>query len=229
MKTVITIILLLSLVSCGKGGAGSTSEPLDPVAAPRNDGYTPVAQAMMTISSNNGDVASVMRQFSLMQSAYAATTNVSYVVAENVTFTVNTSGISPILTGDVLDIGTLAITALDSNKLKICGSDGKQKCGQAIIRIYTQALVAWPGVDGFVNTSDGYGVPVTAGKTTANLPVGLTAANSANVQTYAIPNNDNRLTLSDFPTPTYKLASDFSNAGAGSYSMTVVIELALAQ
>lgn len=229
MKTVTTIILLLTLVSCGKGGSGSSSEPLDPVATPREDGYIPVAMATMTISSDNGSVAGMMRSFSPIQSAYAATTNVNYVLAENVTFTINTSGISPILTGDTLDIGTIAVTSLDTNKLRICGANGNQKCGQAVIRIYTQALIAWPGVDGFVNTSDGYGVPVSAGKTVANLPVGLTAVNSANVQTYTIPGNDNRLTIQDFPTPTYKIASDFSNAGAGSYSMTLVIELALAQ
>ena len=224
MKKLLVLFSLFVLTACG---SGHNSEKLDSVGVPRNDGYTPVAMASMTITSGS-DVA-LINKFSLIETAHAATTNVSYTLAENVTFTINTANVSPILTGDTLDIGTISISSLDTNKLKICGTNSNQKCGQAVIRIYTQALVAWPGVDGFVNTADGYGVPVSAGKTTANLPVGLGAVNSAFVQSYTIPSNDNRLTMADFPSPTYKLASDFSNAGSGSYSMTLVIELALAQ
>lgn len=220
------MLSLLVLTACG---TPTSSEKLDTVGQPRNDGYIPVAMASMTISSNSNDEVALFRKFELIPTAHAATTNVSYTLAENVTFTINTANISPILTGDSLDIGSLTVTALDTNKLRICGANGNQKCGQAVIRIYTQALLAWPGVDGFVNTGDGYGVPVTAGKPAATLPVGLAAANAALVQSYTIPNATNRLLLSHFLTPTYKLAADMSNAGAGSYSMTLVIELALAQ
>jgi len=73
-----------------------------------------------------------------------------------------------------------------------------------------------------------YGVDVYAGKPTATELVGLGAENAAIVQTYTIPSNDKKLTLSDFPSPTYFIESDFSSAGYGDYKIDIVIEVAVA-
>jgi hypothetical protein len=59
---------------------------------------------------------------------------------------------------------------------------------------------------------------------------GLGSANAVIVQTLTgIPNNKNVIRHTDFsPTPTFNIDGDFTNAGAGSYSTTVVVEYALA-
>lgn len=207
------ILLLLFLVSCGKNNNS------DSILTERlNDPYIPVAQAKILITQNNGVV-----KFNLLNfNAYAQTANVTYVLAPSSTLTINATGLSPILNGDVLDIGSLTITDVSTNNLRVCGG---LKCNQAALRVYTQELSGFAGLSGMVNTTDGYSVPVT----TNLASVGLSSVNAANLQVISIPTNKNRIRLSDFTNLTHEFEADFSNAGVGSYQMVLVIELGLAR
>jgi hypothetical protein len=92
-----------------------------------------------------------------------------------------------------------------------------------LIRVYTTGNVA-----GFVNIDDQYGAPVYAGTLTPTTAVGLNAAGAVNTATDTIPSSTHVLNLAAaFPSANYNVTSDFSNAGAGSYSMSFVMEYAL--
>lgn len=130
----------------------------------------------------------------------------------------------PAVSNTLLDFGTLRISALQDNDLKVCGPNGNKKCSRALLRVYTTGT----GGAGLFNAEDGYGMPITA-TLSAPLTIGLDAANAAVMQTIAIPNNKRVLRLSDFtPAPAYRIHSDFTEAGAGSFSTTIVVEYALA-
>jgi hypothetical protein len=135
----------------------------------------------------------------------------------------NNSLIVPAISSQLLSFGSIKITDLLDNDLKVCGSNGKQKCGTALIRVYTTGV----GGAGLYNTLDGYGAPILAGQTQLS-PVGLNVSGAAVMQTIAIPNNKNVLRYSDFVNPIYTVNIDFSNAGTGSYSTTLIVEYALA-
>lgn len=150
---------------------------------------------------------------------------VTIVNPPSVTFNIDTSRmVVPAISNTMLNFGKIAISALVDNQLRICGSNSKKKCGQAFIRMYTTGTAG----AGIWNAEGGYGMPIYANKTgSAQLTVGLDAARAAVVQTVAIPANKNVLRLTDFPTPAYEMRSDFTEAGAGSYSTTLVIEYGL--
>ena len=156
-------------------------------------------------------------------------TNVTYTVAEANDFTINTGNISVSETSEsVLDFGSIDISQLKVNKLKQCGVSNDQKCTSAIIRAYTTEVSGHPGIGGFVNKTDGDGIPVKAGENTASSTVGLNVANAVTLDSYTIPASDKKLTASDFSGVVYEVEADFSNAGAGDYEMNLVIELAVA-
>lgn len=217
MKTFLTLFLLGVLLSCGKG---SGSKPLPPVGKPDSNNYIPVAQAVIHIRQG-----AALASYSVISSAYAQTVPVNYVLAPSATFTVNATGISPVESGETLNIGTAVITALSTNALNVCGT-GSQKCNRAAIRVYSQPLVAAPTLAGLVNVADNYSAPVSVNGT---LNVGLGSTNSAIVEEIVIPSNLNRLRISNFTQLSNSFSADFSNAGAGSYQMVLVIELALAR
>jgi hypothetical protein len=60
------------------------------------------------------------------------------------------------------------------------------------------------------------------------LTVGLGAANAAVMQTISIAATKRVVRLSDFsPMPNYNIKFDFTDAGAGDYSTTIVLEYGL--
>jgi hypothetical protein len=213
----------------GCGGApqmaAAPSVPVDIGPGPKDDGYVVRGVALYTIS--NEQQTALMKLFNLaMPTAYAATgsTTVTYVNAASVNFSINVSNFAAgSFTGNTLSLGHVDLGSIDDNNLKVCGAGGNSKCSSAVIRVYTTGSIA-----GFVNTADGYGAPVYAGSLNPSTAVGLTSANSVQVQTYTIPSSDHRITTSDFASTQYAVSSDFANAGAGSYSMTFVVEYALA-
>jgi hypothetical protein len=137
----------------------------------------------------------------------------------------NASWTTPSITNTVLSFGSLAVGSLMDNDLKNCGDKGKSRCGHAYIRMYTTGTK----LAGFYNVEDQYGAPITAGLAgTDAKTLGLDAAGSVIVQSYVIPNNQNVLRHTDFaPAPRYEIKSDFTNAGAGAYSTTLVVEYLL--
>lgn len=250
MKKLLSVLIVLVFISCGRNeplssllGCGDrgvsglmqckkTYNPPTQLNKKTSDGYIPVAQALIILErKENTTVGTILKELSPIRFAYAAnqTATVTYVVSNQSSITIDTNSLIPVESGDgeTLDLGSLTITQLRANKLNICGT-GNQKCTQAVIRVYTQELVGYTGISGFVNTDDSYGADVYFGQTTASELVGLTSTNSAIVQSYSIPANDNKIGLSDFPSPTYLGEVDLSNAGSGNYEMMLVVELALA-
>jgi hypothetical protein len=118
-----------------------------------------------------------------------------------------------------LSYGSLDVSALRDNNLRVCGSNGSQRCTAAKIRIYTEGT---PG-PGLWNAADGYGLPIRS----AGHDVGLNAAGAHDVATIAVGPNAAVLQLADFtaaPPLAIPVAVDFSSAGVGSYRSTLVLE-----
>ncbi|MEI6791192.1 MAG: hypothetical protein WCK42_08435, partial [Myxococcaceae bacterium] len=134
-----------------------------------------------------------------------------------------TNFVVPSITSTVLSFGSISMTQLSDNNLAVCGSNGRTQCTGAQIRMYTTG-VAGAGV---YNASGGYGAPLSAGQNTTLTTVGLNSANAASLQTATIASTIHVLGLSAFSTPSYNVQADFSNAGTGSYSTTLVIEYVL--
>lgn len=124
----------------------------------------------------------------------------------------------------VLDFGFFGVNRLRDNDLHGCGSPSA-RCSKAGIRVYTKDA---PGA-GFWHSTDNYGLPIL---TSGNV-VGLGASNAAVVSLVNIGNTMHIIKLchftqtscsqstAQFPVP---ISVDFSDAAAGSYSTTLVIE-----
>ena len=96
-----------------------------------------------------------------------------------------------------------------------------------MIRTYTTGR-AGPGV---WNDEDAYGAPIAASMdpTLPGGTVGLDPAGAYVLQSIAIPPSKHTIKLSDFtPAPRYNYKADFTEAGAGTYSTTLVVEYVLA-
>jgi len=218
----------LSACSSGGGSVG-TSGPLNlpPVGIAAEDGSVVHGRAIYTITSEQQTAMMKLFHRFFMPSAYAATgsVTVSYQDGDSTSFTINVSGMSASgFSGNTLNLGSVALATLSDNDLKVCGSNGNTKCTSSAIRVYTTGNTA-----GFVNITDGYGAPVYTGTLNPTSPVGLLSAGSVQVQTLSIPNSKHTIELSDFPSPSYAVTSDFSNAGAGAYTMSYVVEYVLFQ
>jgi hypothetical protein len=145
----------------------------------------------------------------------------------NVRFDISTADFKvPEISNSLLEFGKLSLADLFDNDLRVCGADKKSKCSKAYIQIYTT------GTDGpgFYNEEGGYGMPISTNQVKGTpLWVGLEVPNAAVVQTIDLDPKKRVLRLVDFPTPQYELRSDFSEAGAGVYNTTLVIEYGLLQ
>ena len=227
-KLVFLALTLLALTGCGEFRAIHHLSDEPPVGTPGYDGLIVHSRATFLVTHQNGQTV-VQRIYSFMiPQAFAANPTsvpITVVNAPNASMTVNSSTLTagPI-TNDILGLGSATITDLRDNQLKVCGT-GNQKCGTAVIRMYTTGSAG----AGLYNTADGYGAPLRAGMGATRSVVGLGAANAAIVQTYTIPSNKNVIRETDFASPmTYNVDSDFSNAGSGTYTTTLVIEYGLA-
>ena len=135
--------------------------------------------------------------------------------------TLDTTGfVLPTISNKLIDLGSLKLATLFDNDLKVCGTSGNQKCSKAVMRIYTSA----PGA-GLWNAADSYGAPITA----LGLGVGLGVSGAAVVQQIDVTDAKKVLRETDFPALAYTVKADFTDAGAGSYSTTLVVEYALAK
>ncbi len=151
---------------------------------------------------------------------------VTIVNPAHVTFTLDGAGIlNPPITNALLNFGKLAIGSLSDNNLRQCGTDGRAKCTRAYIQMYTTGVAG----AGLWNAVGGYGMPIYTNLTgSPRLTIGLNQANAAVVQQITIPTPRNVLRLSDFTvTPSYEMRADMTEAGAGSYSTTLVVEYGL--
>lgn len=222
------IALGLALSACGNRDL--LDLPEIPVKNPSPEDF--VLRSRMTIDiSSDG---TVMRQVSgaedsglrVEAAALGVSTNVTLVNGPNASMTVSTSSfVMPVVSNALLDLGSLAVATLFDNSLRICGSNGKTKCGTALLRVYTAGVAG----AGLWNAADGYGAPLTVESTPAGTQTtGLGVANAVVVQSYAIPSNVNVLRQTNFsPAPSFKFKTDFTDVGAGSYATTIVIEYGL--
>ena len=226
---------------CGKKHAGrGLDQVTDPVSkissalpsagdalSGSDDRFVVRSRALMNLSTVQDSALAKFFQ-KLLPSAYAASVSQSIVVtnAASVTMILDSSQfLVPSVSNKLLDFGSLAISTLSDNNLKVCGTGGKTQCGTAMIRIYTSGQAG----AGVWNAADSYGVPLYSGLQNVNSSsIGLNAAGSVTVQSTGIASSDHVLTLSDFhETSRFQVQADFSNAGAGSYATTLVIEYVL--
>ena len=204
---------VVAFTSCSKSPVDKTKEP----GALKSD-FVVKARFTADITSNGPGTMSVM--------ANPTNIPVSVIVSPNATLTVDSSGFAvPPISEAILDFGDIALTDVRDNSLRVCGTDGKTKCTKAVIRMYTTGVAG----AGIWNAADGYGAPLLAKLTGGTVQtVGLGSANAVTVQSITIPNNKNNIRFSDFTqTPNYEIGADFTNAGAGSYSTTLVVEFGL--
>ena len=200
--------------SCGQ----STSKDKAESGPSKSQNFVVKARFTADITSNGPGVASVM--------ANPTNIPVSVIVSPNATLTVDSSGFAvPPISEAILDFGDIALTDVRDNNLRVCGTDGKTKCTKAVIRMYTTGVAG----SGIWNAAGGYGAPLLAKLTGGTVQtVGLGTANAVTVQSVTIPSNKNNIRFSDFTqTPNYEIGADFTNAGAGSYSTTLVVEFGL--
>lgn len=228
--------MLLTLASCGAENSQQVSGPtkpstpdttldavLSPVGVPRSDGSVVKSRATLNIGLGGITVHQDIHGNRTLEFATSQSIPISVTNAASTSVTFSTSNfVIPTITSTALSFGSISMTQLSDNNLKICGTAGTTQCANAVIRMYTTG-VAGAGV---YNASGGYGAPLSAGQTTL-ATVGLNSANAASLQTTAISSTTHVLSLSAFSNPNYSVQADFSNAGTGSYSTTLVIEYIL--
>lgn len=223
------MVALITLTSCGRNTTKyGPTPPLPPIDTPLADNTVVHGRAFVTISSEKDDLFSLFIK-KLMPSAYAASgsTTVTYTNAASTNFTINVAGLAPTFTptftGNTLNLGSVALATLSDNNLKVCNPGGNTKCTSAIIRVYNTGATA-----GFIQTVDLYAAPVFTGALNPAVALGLNSAGAVQVAVDAIPATQHKENLTDISPTTYAVTSDFSNAGAGAYSMVYVVEYALA-
>jgi len=146
---------------------------------------------------------------------------VSGIVAAAVTFTLSNSNFSTPTASGVASYGTLDVATLSDNNLRVCGADGKTKCTNALLRIYTNGTTG----SGLWSPIEEAGLPITSSDNT----IGLNANHALVLKTVAIGDKPS-ITLSNFTSSTkysIPISVNFINAAAGDYSTTLVVEYVL--
>lgn len=217
MKSLLAAIALLSIISCGKHQSPPPNQYPPIYPTPNEAGVVIKGTATLNLAMDKSSRG--------MRILANGSQPVTVVVAPSTTFALDNSQFKvPTITPAVLNFGSLAVTTLNDNNLYLCGPSGTAHCGTAFIRVYTKD-VAGPGL---WNAAGGYGAPLTSTLGTP-LSVGLNVAGAAIMQSLVMPVDKNVVHLNDFGTSSrYTMNFDFSNAGAGSYSTTIVVEYALA-
>lgn len=213
----------------------------------------PIASATVTVGSY-GDLAKLKQNSAtkivklIIPSANAQVqgSGVISVVYNNPgvsTFTLNTSsfmtGAFPSVSGDELNLGNISVQSLDDNTLRVCTGVGapQNRCNRAYIRVFTlgqNISGSITNTQGFINvdSSPAYGIDVLAG--TVTTPIGYNSnslassvTNAAQVFSYTIANNTNRLRLTNTGPISFPVKADLSNAGSGQYEMRLVVQYSL--
>jgi hypothetical protein len=218
MKRISSVVLSVVCVLAAGCGAQNLDSPNDnthqdvPNLSP--DGG--VVRGHWEVPVGTGDSA-----LSSSMAANSPTIPITGVVSPNVTFTLSTSSFStPTNIAGVASYGTLKVTDLSDNNLRVCGSNGKSKCLAAAIRIYSTG-----GGAGLWNSDEG-GLPILTGSAT----VGYTQSAPTFLKAIAVASNMKVVKLSSFvsgSTLDIPISVDFTDAAAGTYSATLVVEYVL--
>ncbi len=225
------IAVAAGFTGCGhqEQASGPTSI-LPPVGTTGGDAGVVKARSVITISTGGANQSRLLSL--IISQAFAATGGnvpVSTTVSPSTSFTLDTSLFSVPSSPTafaVNDFGFLQVGTLKDNNLDVCGTQGNQHCGTAMIRMYTTGTAG----AGLWNSVDQYGAPITAGLSSGSLStVGLNEAGAAVMQQITLAANKHTIQIGDFTTPKYDVKVDFTNAGSGAYATTLVLEYALSQ
>lgn len=205
-SSIVVILTALGVAACG------TPIPQYPGAPSPED---VVIRARAVIRVHAGD----------RPTALQSSVPISIVNAANTSMALDTTGfVTPAVHDALLDFGFIGISSLMDNDLYVCGDSRKQKCKTALIRAYT----IHPSGPGLYNAEKDYGVPVIMGLLNSLTEVGWLSSSATVLQSVSIPQNKRVLRLNDFsPIPQYQVQSDFSNAGAGAFETTLLLEYGL--
>jgi len=225
---------LLALSACGPAPSQSMSpdqERETPTGFDERypEGSVVVAEARLKFEAQNEAEGQDQIRISRAGVLRSAQAPVTVTVQNESRFEVDTSqfGLPESLTAESLSFGSLLISDFFNNDIRICGANGRTKCGRLQIRMYTDQA----GGAGLYNGDDGYGLPVYAklAGTATDLELGWTQAQSQLLQEVLIPASKNVLRVSDFAlVPRYEIQVDFTNAGVGSFETEIVLESILA-
>lgn len=237
MKYIVFSALFIAILSCGNPETQTISTPGPDPSEPTTEtaSSSPNLSTMMPAIGVTNPDGSVVKSRSAMnvslggilRSSTKFTTSGQIPVsitneASTITEFDTSQVVMPTITNSVLNLGSISLNQFSDNNLQVCGNAGTTQCSNAIIRIYTTGTEG----PGFYNTTGGYGAPITAGQSTMTT-VGLGNTAAATLQTINISNTTHVLSLSSFNSPKYNLKADFTNAGAGTYTATLVIEYVL--
>lgn len=243
MKLFLLIGATLTLTACNK--------KMTPIV---NNTTTPLPEKLFVIQSAVVDTNAIGANYAkrnpllnlLLPSAIAqaqgsGVVSVTYSNPSVTSFTLNTSqfmgGAFPTSDGETLQMGNISVATLDDNTLRVCTGVGApaNKCNRLYIRVFTlgsNISGSITNVAGFINTDASYGIDVKAGSVTT--PIGFNSnslaasvTNAATVFTYTIPNNLNRVRLTNTGSILFPITADLSNAGNGNYEMRLVVQYAL--
>lgn len=132
----------------------------------------------------------------------------------------------PTISNAIMPFGNVKLTELLDNNLVRCGGGGNEQCERARVRVYTTGVAG----AGFWNTVGGYGAPLWAQAPGGSyVVVGLGTANAAYMNSTDI-SALNAFYLSDMYDsiiPPFNFRSDFRQAGTGTYSTEVVMDVVL--
>lgn len=92
----------------------------------KEDNYIPIARATLNINKESNDsITSILKKLFGIENAFAnsSTVNITYTSSPSGLITLNSSGINIVESGDsnTLDFGTIVVSDLKLNKLKVCG------------------------------------------------------------------------------------------------------------
>jgi hypothetical protein len=238
VKTLEYLLAATTLVFATGCGNGFMADQLDPLPEdPIEENVIIKARAVILVSpyAQSSRLEKLINSIMPKAFAYAganppsSTITVSYTVAAtNVDFQLTTDNTAT-LTGESLQLGTFNVSSLDDNKLKVCpasgqANNGSVKCQNAAIRVKITDISNNP-ISGFPSPDNEGNLPVTVGNQSGvDTMVGAAFANIHTRTNTGI----NRLRQSHFvPSTPYKIKTDLTDAGAGAYSMKIVVEYVL--
>jgi hypothetical protein len=231
-NVVVSLFAMFIISGCSNGSQSQPSAGLPPVVAPNQNYSVLKGKAEFNITSSPNGTASI----ELVKKSYAAGTcsqalgncldysDITVTNSGNTIFEINKSQQSLTYNtsnGNLTSFLTLDVIKLTDNSLFVCGNNSK--CDLGLIRMYTT------GTPGLYNSATAQSIPllVSSPYSSTNMSVG-TESNHTTVQQFAIAGSEVAVSLADLiPNSNYVLSSDFTQAGAGTYTAHVVVEYVL--
>ena len=169
----------------------------------------------------------------------ASGTDVSVTLPVSTSYALDLSSFiaSPTISNQVISFGNLGLAnTFYDNNIKVCGSSQNGQCTLASIRAYTAPATGVTNAgNGLWNANGGYGVPLSI-KDSAGVAQEILLGQSASklLESFQITSGKRVLTYSDWQAfggviPSFAVSADFTLAGAGVYSATLILEYVLSQ